>query len=101
MSPVATGGFGELSPRKQSFETRNLKYEHYKPVEFLWNVTMSSLSAQTENPPIENFWQRFWVQSEGINWKLSVMSSKEPERSKRIYNQRTDKDGKVTVVCIK
>jgi len=48
-------GFGELSTRKQSFETRNLKYEHYKPVEFLWNVRMSSLNAQTESPPIENF----------------------------------------------
>jgi len=29
------------------------------------------------------------------------MSSKEPERNKRIYDQRTNKDGKLTVVGIK
>ena len=52
-------------------------------------------------PLLKTFWRRFWVQSEGINWKLSVMSSKEPERNKRIYDQRTNKDGKLTVVGIK
>jgi len=62
---------------------------------------MSSLSAQTESPPIENFLATVLVQSEGINWKLSVMRSMEPERSKRIYDQCTDKDGKLTVVGIK
>ena len=56
------------------------------------NIWMSSLLAQMWNPPIEDFLATVLHTMWGIDWKLSVMSSKELEESQgdlwSTYSQR-------------
>jgi len=53
--PVATGGFGGLSPPNKAPSIPNWNMKHYKSVEFLSIFRMSSPSAQTQSPLLKTF----------------------------------------------
>jgi len=55
VSPVATGGFGGLSPPKKSSKTPKLKRETLQRSGFLVNFKMASPPAELQSTPIENF----------------------------------------------
>jgi len=57
--PSPRGSIGGLSLPNKAPSPQNWNRKHYKSVEFLSIFRMSSHPAQTQSPPIENFWRQF------------------------------------------
>jgi len=57
-SPVATGGFGGLSPPNKAPRASNWIMKHYKSMEFLSNFQCQT-PLHERNPPLKTFWRQF------------------------------------------